>query len=42
MENQTDDYFELKREDYVKYLEISGFSAMSFIIGCILARFCLR
>ena len=37
------DCFELKREEeYFKYLEITGFSACSFILGLILAKMCLR
>lgn len=40
--NNTD-CFELKREEeYFKYLEITGFSACSFILGLILAKMCLR
>lgn len=40
--NNTD-CFEMKREEqYFKYLEITGFSACSFILGLILARFCLK
>ena len=40
--NNTD-CFEMKREDeYFKYLEITGFSACSFILGLVLAKLCLR
>lgn len=40
--NNTD-CFEFKREEeYFKYLEITGFSACSFILGLILSRMCLR
>ena len=30
------------RENYLKYVEISGFSACSFILGLILAKLCLK
>lgn len=30
------------RENYLKYIELSGFSAFSFILGVIIARCCLK
>lgn len=40
--NSSDCYYLKRDEEYFKYLEITGFSACSFIIGLILAKLCLR
>jgi len=41
--NYTPPIYECKKEEeYFKYLEITGFSACSFILGLILAKMCLR
>jgi len=29
-------------DNYMKYLEVSGFSAFSFILGAIIAKCCLK
>jgi len=40
--NSSDCYYLKREEDYFKYLELTGFSACSFILGLILAKLCIR